>query len=280
MSFLSIFLFLYTACTECWGLEPAQKPAVDFIPHRAEYTIQMHTKENTGSVVDVKGALSIELKREGNGWSFVQESTMLVYFNDGHAEQYVTKIDSFESDDGQNYRFDVRSLRNGVDEDFVQGHAYSTPTALGAAIYTSPFQKNVPLPVGTLFPITHLRKVMTAASCGESVFPDKVVFDGASDNRVPVDVNTIITPASGPKLVVDKPNLLSVDRIWALQMAIFSQDSKSPEPDYEITQNTLESGVITSMLMNYTEAGFSIKLTLSKVDFFQNHPSGHIDSAP
>jgi hypothetical protein len=241
---------------------------VEFVPHRAEYNIELHNVERKGLVNDVKGTLSIELKKQDNGWSFVQDSTMLVYFDDGHSEQYITKITSFESDDGHQYRFDVRSLRNGVNEELIQGHGYITPSTLGSVTYTSPAQKNITLPMGALFPLTHLRSVITAAVSGKTVFPDKIVFDGASDTQAEVDVNTIITPATGPKLVVDKPDLLKVGKMWSLQMAIFSRGSKSPDPDYEITQTSLESGVIASMLMNYNEAGFTIKLTLNKVDLF------------
>jgi EipB-like len=244
------------------------KSPIDFVSHRAEYKIELHEKKNNGLVQDVKGTLVIELRKGDHGWNFTQESTMIVYFDDGHSEQYVTQIKSFESEDGQQYKFDVRSLRNGTDEEFIEGQGYISPTTLGSVTYTSPSPRNITLPKGTLFPLTHLRQAITTAKGGDRVFPDKIVFDGASDAQAEVDVNTIITPASGPKLVVDKPDLLKVDKMWSLQMAIFSHNSKNPEPDYEITQTVLESGVIASMLMNYTDAGFTIKLTLSKVDLF------------
>jgi len=247
--------------------ESQKAKTIEFIPHRAEYTIK-HIKTNGGKVSDVRGRLSVQLMDAGDGWTFEQRSELLVYYSSGISQQYITSIASYESKDGSRYRFTVRTLRNGAEEGVMEGEGYISPSNPGKVIYKAPIRKEVPLPVGSLFPLQHLKQAIEAADAGDTVFPNKVVFDGSSDTTEPVDVNVVINPIKNPKLVLNNPQLLSIDKLWSLQMAIFARGNNNPDPDYEITQDVLPSGIITAMTMGYGEAGFSIKLILEKVDIF------------
>ncbi|MCX7338390.1 MAG: DUF1849 family protein [Alphaproteobacteria bacterium] len=236
-------------------------------PHRAEYEITLHKSTNP-EIADVKGTLTVQLADVGNGWTFEQHSTLQVYSNDGSAEQYITTIVSWESKDGRYYRFNVRSLHNGVEEDCVRGNAAPSTTGEGVMLnYEQPTIIKKTLPGGVLFPIQHLQQALFAAASGQNSLPNKTVFDGSSEAFEPVEVNTIITPVNNLKLVVNDPRLLCTDKAWSLQMAIFPQNSQSPDPEYEISQIILPSGIIASMVMEYGE-GFSTQLTLKKVDVF------------
>lgn len=247
--------------------ESQKAKTIELIPHRAEYTVK-HIKTNGGKVSDVRGRLSVQLMDTGDGWTFEQRSELLVYYSSGISQQYITSLASFESKDGSRYRFTVRTLRNGTEEGVMEGEGYISPSNPGKVIYKAPIRKEVPLPVGSLFPLQHLKQAIEAANTGETVFSNKVVFDGSSDTTEPVDVNVVINPIKNPKLVLNNPQLLSTDKLWSLQMAIFARGNNNPDPDYEITQDILPSGIITAMTMGYGEAGFSIKLILEKVDIF------------
>jgi hypothetical protein len=250
----------------------AQPPnIIELIPHRAEYSVK-HIKNEGGDVTDVRGRLSVQLMDTGDGWTFEQRSELLVYYASGISQQYITSIASFESKDGGRYHFTVRILRNGTEEGVMKGESYIAPSSPGKVIYKEPVAKEFVLPVGTLFPLQHLKQSLEAANAGETVFSNKIVFDGSSDTTEPVDVNVVINPIKNPKLVFNNPGLLSVDKLWSLQMAIFSRGNNNPDPDYEITQDVLPSGIITAMTMGYGEAGFSVKLILEKVDIFPTSP--------
>ena len=248
--------------------EDPKKLIAEFLPHRAEYIIELNKKESKSEISNIKGSLTVQITDTGDGWAFEQHSVLQVYYNLGYSDQYITTIASWESKDGQRYRFNVRSLRNGTEEEFMKGDGVVIPSQEGHVGYQLPVRADVTLPIGALFPLQHLKQAITAAIDGENVFPNKIVFDGSSDTREPVDVNVLINSIPKSKIVVDNPGLISTDKMWSLQMAIFARGSRNPEPDYEITQTVLPSGIITSMIMGYTEAGFSTKLTLKKVDIF------------
>lgn len=248
--------------------EDPKKLTAEFLPHRAEYVIELNSKESKSEISDIKGSLTVQITDTGDGWAFEQHSVLQVYSNLGYSDQYITTIASWESKDGQRYRFNVRSLRNGAEEEFMKGDGAIASSQEGHVGYQLPVRADVSLPVGTLFPLQHLKQAIAAAIDGENVFSNKIVFDGSSDTREPVDVNVLINSIPKSKVVVDNPGLLSTDKMWSLQMAIFARGSRNPEPDYEITQTVLPSGIITSMIMTYSEAAFSTKLTLKKVDIF------------
>ncbi len=250
--------------------EESKPPSAEFLPHRAEYAIELNSKDSKSEISDIKGSLKVQVTDTGDGWAFEQHSVLQVYYSLGYSDQYITTIASWESKDGQRYRFNIRSLRNGAEEEFMKGDGSIAPSQEGHVTYQLPSRVDVVLPVGTLFPLQHLKQAIAAAVEGESVFPNKVVFDGSSDTKEPVDVNVLINSIPKSKIVVDNPHLLSTDKMWSLQMAIFARGSRNPEPDYEITQTVLPSGIITSMIMVYSEAEFSTKLTLKKVDILGN----------
>ncbi len=248
--------------------EEPKKLIAEFLPHRAEYAIELNSKDSKSEISNIKGSLTVQIIDTGDGWAFEQHSVLQVYYNLGYSDQYITTIASWESKDGGRYRFNVRSLRNGAEEEFMKGDGSVVSSQAGHVTYQLPVKADIVLPVGTLFPLQHLKQAIAAAIAGENVFSNKVVFDGSSDTREPVDVNVLINPIPKSKIVVDNPGLLSTDKMWSLQMAIFARGSRNPEPDYEITQTVLPSGIITSMIMGYGEAGFSTKLILKKVDIF------------
>ena len=276
-----IVFFVLLAVTSVFASEGSsqKKPdRIEFTPHRAEYSIK-YLQSSGSDVTDVRGHLTVQLMDTGDGWTFEQRSELIVYYASGVSQQYITSIASFESKDGQQYHFNVRTLRNGCEEGFMKGEASIEPSHPGRVIYKEPVQKVISLPVGTLFPLQHLNQSLVAAASDNRVFPNKIVFDGSSDTDEPVDVNVVINPVKNPKLILNNPQLLSVDHLWSLQMAIFARGNKNPDPDYAITQEVLPSGIITGMTMEY-EPGFSIKLTLEKVDIFPTSSDKSVRANP
>ena len=53
-------------------------------------------------------------------------------------------------------------------------------------------------------------------------------------------------------------------------MAVFSLESKGPEPDYQVTLTSLASGVMTKLILDY--GTFQAQALLNKVEIFTNSP--------
>lgn len=254
----------------------ATKPEdIKIIPHRAEYTVELDrtriaASQGMDDINDVRGTLAIQIADTGDGLAFEQHATIQVYYADGSMEQSITTVASWESEDGQQYRFNTRSLRNGVEE-ITRGYAMSQKGLIGSATFEEPYEFRFDLPIGTMFPLTHLKHIIFAAQHGEHGLPGKVVFDGSNGIQEPVEVNVVIGGAFDPKInPSNKPELLKVDKAWALQFAVFPLGSKTTEADFEMGQKVLPSGIITAMAMDLGQEGVPTKLTLSKVEILKS----------
>jgi hypothetical protein len=254
----------------------ATKPEdIKIIPHRAEYTVELDrtriaANQGLDDINDVRGTLVIQIADTGDGLAFEQHATIQVYYADGSMEQSITTVASWESEDGQQYRFNTRSLRNGVEE-ITRGYAMSQKGLIGSATFEEPYEFRFDLPIGTMFPLTHLKHIIFAAQHGEHGVPGKVVFDGSNGIQEPVEVNVVIGGAFDPKInLSNKPELLKVDKAFALQFAVFPLGSKTTEADFEMGQKVLPSGIITAMAMDLGQEGVPTKLTLSKVEILKS----------
>ena len=187
----------------------------------------------------------------------------------GASDEFNTTVASWESKDGKNYTFTVNSRCNGEEIESVRGHATSDPENPGLVTYQQPETFLVRLPPKTLFPLQYLNQVLNEVAAGKTVFPNQTVFDGISDINDAVDINLTITPKK-PEIIVNNKALLDTDKAWALHLAVFSKDSKSIEPDYEINQTILKSGIILSMNMSmaYGDESFKAQIKLRDVKIF------------
>jgi hypothetical protein len=248
---------------------PKDISEIKIIPHRAEYIVEADPKslqKSNSDVADIKGTMTLQISEMDDGLALEQRSEVQVYYSDGSMEQSITTIASWESHDGQNYRFNIRTLRNGVEE-ITQGYAMSSPGLIGYVTFEEPSEQRMDLPIGTIFPLTHLKQIILNALNNSHALPNRAIFDGSNETHEVVDVNVFIGGPHNPKINLgSNPELLKVDKAWALQYAVFPFGSRTTEPDFEMEQILLPSGIISSMMMDLAQTGVSTKLTLSKVD--------------
>lgn len=264
--------------------------------HRATYTVTLQRNKDTDpEISDVRGTITIQIKEEGDKWSMNQETTLMIYDSENNAEQLISSIVSSESADGLQYWFKTSGLRNGQAEEVIRGEALmATKDGEGFAKfqvyppnehgycpkdsecleetdkseqepYEEPSTVRVALPRGTIFPLHHLVALMASVKEKQRVYSHSV-FDGASENKKPVDVNTVLGYARPPGISIDHPELFSPKEVWPMQMAIYPQRARDLEPDHEVLQNVLAPLVIRDMQIDY--GPFVIKAELSKIEIF------------
>jgi hypothetical protein len=187
----------------------------------------------------------------------------------GLVDEFRTTVASWETKDGKNYTFTVTSLCNQQIIECIHGHATADPKNPGLVIYQQPETPLVRLPPNTLFPLQYLNKILTALTSGKVNLPNQKVFDGISDHKEAVDINLTITPIK-PELTVNKRGLIDTDKAWSLQMGVFQPESEDIDPDYEMNQIVLKSGIVLSMIMSmaYGEEIFKTKATLTEVKIY------------
>jgi hypothetical protein len=244
----------------------------ELLPHKATYTITLEKTDNEEEIAEVKGQMTIQIARIGEGWAMEQKSTLLIYYKEGAtdnkegtAEQVITNVATYESLDGLKYSFNARTLR-GIHEECISGEAL-VPSKGGAGIvtYQQPDETTIHLPIGTVFPIQHLILLLNAAHKNQKVV-SHIVFDGSSETYEPVQVNTVLGLSQDPKLALNNKDIFQAKKVWPMRMAIYAEDTNTPEADYEITQNVLNGGILRDMTLDY--GSFKVKATLYQVEIF------------
>lgn len=255
---------------ECPPQDSDQKQNIeqtaDILPHRATYEISLLEPNGNDEISDLKGWMTIQVIDTGDGWAIEQKSSLIIYKAEEGAEQFTTTLATWESKNGLQYKFNARTLRDGEEEDLLSGSAImATKEGAGVVTYQSPVSATVQLPAGTVFPAQLLVQTLQAAKTGQTV-TSNLVFDGTSETREPVDVNTVIGKGTLPKLKLSDTTLFQAKTVWPMRMAVYTVGAPNPEPEYEIKQNVLDSGVIEYMTQDY--GTFTVGIQLTKVEVF------------
>jgi hypothetical protein len=181
----------------------------------------------------------------------------------------VSNFVTWESKDGQHYRFFQRKLKNGEVDEEVRGEATLDGADKGGKVeFTKPNQETLELAPGVVFPTAHTILLIERAASGEA-FVAKKMFDGSSNENA-VDVTAVIgAPIDATTGAADEPvksPLLSRPS-WRMRLAFFPADATQGEddkPDYELGMRLLDNGVSRDMVLDYGD--FAIKATLDKIE--------------
>ncbi|MBW8310061.1 MAG: cell envelope integrity EipB family protein [Candidatus Paracaedibacteraceae bacterium] len=240
------------------------------VPHKARYTIKLE-KNYGDDISDATGEMAINIYDTGDGLVFEQNSTLIIYNGDGEGELIITNLATWQTYDGKRYRFNSRTVRNGEQEEVIKGEALKDDAErITRVTYSRPTTSQVITPYETVFPLHHLIHCLEMAKAGKSVVSD-VVFDGSSETHEAVNVDTLLGPAQPTKLkIITDQNILNKNQ-WPMRLAVYAPGSKSPEPDYEMEQKVLDSGVVEEMTLDY--GAFQVKAILEKIDFYATNKS-------
>ncbi len=244
------------------------------VPHKAKYTIKLE-KNYGDDISDATGEMTINIYDTGDGLVFEQNSTLIIYNGDGEGELIITNLATWQTYDGKRYRFNSRTVRNGEQEEVIKGEALKDDQERITRItYSRPTDSQITTPYETVFPLHHLIHCLEMAKAEKSVVSD-IVFDGSSETHEAVTVDTVLFPPHPTKLkIITDHDILNKNQ-WPMRLAVYAPGSKSSEPDYEMEQKVLDSGVVEEMTLDY--GAFQVKAILEKIDFYANTKSPTID---
>jgi hypothetical protein len=225
-------------------------------PHRAAYSLSLG--DNRGQVAALDGVLAIDWSETCQGYTLNQR----MRFRMSTAEEGTVESDivfsSFESKDGTNYRFTLRTSRDGEVVEELRGRAVLDPDKGGKAFFSMP-ELEMDLPPGTMFPTAHSLLLLNLAEGGERMIA-RAVFDGAT-----LDGAMDVTAFVSNKLAAEQPLGARTPPIgnrpsWRVRMAYFNPDDKSGTPQYETSMRMLDNAVATEYTFEYPEFGMRAKL--------------------
>jgi len=240
---------------------PAQA-ATQLAPHRAIYSVSLAPGSVDGPILDVDGVMSMSLEETCDGWIFTQDMKTVITVGDGNAVSQSALFTSWESHDGQQYRFASR-IKTGGGQLILRGDAGLGPDGTGRARYREPQEAEVDLPKGTLFPVSHTAWLIEEAKAGTRTAP-RIVFTGAEDLEAEL-VNAFI----GDFVTVDEHGAAQKGELaahggWPLTMAFYPIASQTGVPTFEMHALQLENGVSTELRMNF--GNFATQLLIQSLE--------------
>lgn len=243
----------------------ASVPAgAEIVPHRAAYTLSLGSARPNSGITGIEGVMVFDWSAVCEGWTLNQRMTFRIYDSDGQAIENDISFSSFESADGRNYRFSVRTVVDNEVTEQLRGRATRTGEGGGRAVFSEPDGETVELPPGTVFPTEHTRMLIARAAAGDRSMA-RMVFDGATLDGA-FDTNAVIAqavagdPPSGANIAAS----LVSGRSWRVRIAYFKTGDGSTEPDYELSMRLFENGVGGDFLFEYGE--FSIRARLDRLE--------------
>ncbi|MBF0562108.1 MAG: cell envelope integrity EipB family protein [Alphaproteobacteria bacterium] len=203
-------------------------------PHRAVYNLSLATTRSGNGVLGASGRMIYALADTCDGWTTETHNSLEITDDRGTTDSSGWDLISWESKDGLNYRFHVRSTESGKVSETIDGTAHLTsPGGAGVAQFTAPEVKTIPLPKGTLFPTQHTMALLAHAAAGEKIMA-RSVFDG-SEVGPPWLINAVLgqeLPAGTAGELADP--LLKETPSRRFGMAYYKTDDEDPVPYQQI----------------------------------------------
>ena len=248
--------------------------SADLAAHRAIYDLRLLSGGGGADFTDVTGKLYIDWNDVCDGWTLTQHVRMVFSGRSGNAFNNDFSFSSWESRDGNEFRYTMRSATNDKLNEQVEGKAKLDPErAGGVARFSKPDDNTVQLPAGTLFPTEHLVLTLEHALSGENMLT-RNVFSGTGDdslNEVSAFIGPLISASDGyEELSKTNPSVagaLRGLRSWSVAMAYFPYGDGDYEPEFEVHFQVMENGVSPSMDFDY--GSFAVRGLLEHIEY---HP--------
>jgi hypothetical protein len=237
-----------------------QAIAKGLVSHRALYTLSVARSDPRNYRNGVAGGLSLEFVHACDGYVLNQRFVIETSTEDGAVLTNMV-LNSWESLDGQRFRFKMKDEVNGDLEQELNGEAKLNSRAGGAVRFTLPEDTDLALPSGAMFPTDHTVHLLALARSGGN-WLQAAVYDGASAeaySEVGGFIGGELPVESGDKAVLAP---LKGQRSWRIRLAYFNSDKQSDTPEYEIAYRLYENGVADDIVFDYGDWAIRASLKL------------------
>jgi hypothetical protein len=241
----------------------------------SSYDVQLARGSLSTGPRAASGVLDYRFVETCEGWQTRSRVIMDLTFRDGTMITNTRDFESFESRDGRDYSFTVRTTKGGVPVEAFRGTAKISARGSGLAVYEIPSPEpdgkprkvTVTLPKGTLLPVQHTLALLERAAKGERLFRS-VIFNGASSVG-PRAMSSVI----GPQLAAARPSsdapAADVDGAlfdapaWDINLAYYNLIERRDTPNFEVFQRYYASGVAPSFEQQFGD--FTIRADLDRL---------------
>lgn len=225
----------------------AHAAAIVLVAHRAVYDLSLAASGDGGTVA-ASGNMSFAVHDTCRAWATEQTLTINSVDRDGHQTATRSDYATFESKDGRLFDFTMHQMSNGKDAANIRGEATEGGAgAPGVVRFSQPAGLVLTLPPGTLFPMTHTRAVLQAASSGKrSLAP--VLFDGTGTDGPEYTYATVVRWGATSGAPITAMADVSSGRI---HIAFYPLSGHGIAPEYEIGSRYFANGVSDRLDMDF-----------------------------
>lgn len=244
--------FVLTAATVA-AAQPVPPAEATPVPHRAVYRIGLAESENRSGITGADGRMVFEVAGNAcDGYTMSQRLVVRLSAEEGADRLLDFRVSTFESGDGDLYRFISKSMMNDRVVESIQGTARRGGRGLEVRLQ-NPDEKIVNIAGTPLFPSQHLQALIAAARSDQRFFSASI-YEGAGTGENADTATAIIGTAQRDQ----KDGALTKGRIrWPVSIAYFSKDYDDRQelgeetPVYQMKFLLYENGVTRELIMDY-----------------------------
>jgi hypothetical protein len=234
------------ACA-CLALPVSTYAAAGLTGQDAIYDLSL-AKVRTHDVTGATGEMRFSIADGCTGWGTTQHMTLLIRNADGSLTKTVTDYVTWETKSGSQLTFNLSERDNDgkpVTDD--AGTAIRAPDGTGTITYSTPANRVMTMPPGTLFPMAHTAAILDAGMQGKK-FISVPLFDGTTDDGPQHTFVVILDrhgPAANPFHGLAKLSSTDVD------IAFYERKHSDQNPDFRSQMLYYDDGVADNIMMDF-----------------------------
>ncbi len=237
--------------------------AVELVAHRAIYELELSQTQSSADLAGLRGRMVLEWA--GNtcdGYTLSQRLVTQILDTDGGQVVRDLRMSSWESGDGNRFRFEMKRFVGGILEEMISGSAErSSETA--TVRFTSPTTGDLELLPSVVFPSEFLRNIVSAAERKQTLMT-ATVFEGAETDKyfhVSVFSGRSSVVETDLSALPENEDRLAEQPSWPVQVSYFLPGDALGVPDYQISYRLFSNGVSSNMKLDYGDVVIVGRLT-------------------
>jgi len=240
------------------------------VPHMtgqvAIYDLSL-AKVRTHDVTGATGQMRFAVADGCTGWGTTQHMVLLIRNADGSLTKTVTDYVTWETKNGSMLTFNLSEQDNDgkpvIDDAGTAIHAGTG--GAGTITYSTPANRVMTMPRGTLFPMAHTQAILDAAVRGEK-FISVPLFDGTTDDGAQHTFVVILGRGDhGQPPFPALAKLTSTD----VDIAFYERKNSDQNPDFRSQMRYYDDGVANNIMMDFGD--FVLLGKLERLDIPQSN---------
>ncbi|MFW6077579.1 MAG: cell envelope integrity EipB family protein [Hyphomicrobiales bacterium] len=241
-------------------------------PHRAVYDLELGSAESRAGLSGATGRMVLEMTGSVcEGWAVDFRIVNDFVLSAGGTRLIDSRSSSWESADGTRMRYSQRQYADGrLESETLLSVTRDAVDAPGEGTISEPEEETFTLEPGTLFPVAHQNKVLTAARQGERR-DESTVYDG-SDGTKSYQAISFIGQRQDPEplpAAVDGSGTEALDELpfWPVTISYYplgEMPQGEETPSHQVIFDMYDNGVAGDVTLDYGD--FALEGTLNDIE--------------